>query len=364
MKNWHACSWKNARVSVLFAALFGLPILGSIPKKDLHPKLAEFYAVDVWDDDYYPYWQSAILHITSQENGVNVQYVYIASATQPCNDPEIKSVTAFLPNTRLERLTNGLDLCLLDPSTFNRNVAEYTKKPEPFSTMRSAVVARCGAEEHVFEMPRFKMNEKILKRIEPSAVPMSQLSAYLLRKAFPIDKTRDIFWGVDSSLSEIPEGSPQLEELRAGAFDKAFWFGFKGVHPGIPAQVVTSVDPTIGSDSDLGKLRNILAKYRHPARGISGRTATLADSQGFKLTQYVAPGYSPLAAHLSIEGKVVLSLRVDHATGQVKGVDVASGHALFQDSAIKAAKQWQFDASQALPEQIKVVLDFSLHCGL
>src|SRR5271165_5345856 len=132
MKSWHACIWKYARASVLFAALFGLPILGSIPKKDLHRKLADFYAVDVWDDDYYPYWQSAILHITSQENGAKVQYVYIASATQPCNDPEIKGVTAFLPNTRLEQLTNGLDLCLLDASTFNRNVSKYTKKPDSF----------------------------------------------------------------------------------------------------------------------------------------------------------------------------------------------------------------------------------------
>ena len=358
------CSWKIICLGAVFVPLSLAPILGSIPNKDPHPKLAEFYAVDVWDDDYYPYWQSAILHVTSQENGVNVQYVYIASATQPCNDPEIKGETAFLQNTRLEQLTNGLDLCLLDPSTFNRNVAEYTRKPEPFSTMRSAVVARCGAEERVFEMPKFKMNDKILKKTEPAAVPMSQLSAYLLRKAFPADKNRDIFWGVDSSLSEIPEGSPQLEKLRAGAFDKAFWFGFKGVHPGIPAQVVTSVDPTIGSDSDLGKLHNVLAKYRHPAGGISGRTATLADSQGFNFKRYVAPDYSPLAVQTSIQGKVVLSLHVDHASGQVEGVDLVSGHALLQGSAIKAAKQWQFDPSQTLPEQIKVVLDFSLHCGL
>lgn len=351
------------RLGALFLALALAPILGSIPKKDSHPKLAEFYAVDVWDDDFYPYWQSAILHITSQESGVKVLYVYIASATQPCDDPAIKGVTVFLPNTKMEQLTNGLDLCLLDTSTFNRNVAKSTKKPEPFETMRSAVVARCGLEERVFEMPKFKMNEKILKQIEPSAVPMSQLSAYLVRKAFPIDKTRDIFWGVDSSLTEFPEGSPQLEELRAGAFDKAFWFGFKGVHPGIPAGVVTSVDPTIGSDSDLGKLRNVLAKYRHPARGNSGRTATLADSQGFKLKQFVAPVFPPLAAQIRMEGRVTLSLRVDHSTGQVESVDVVSGHALLQDSSMKAAKQWQFDPTQALPEQIKVVLDFSLHCS-
>src|SRR5260370_17293142 len=107
-------------------------------------------------------------------------------------------------------------------------------------------------------MPTFKMNRRILKQIEPSAALMSQLSAYILRKAFPIDKTRDIFWGVDPSLSEIAEGSPQLEELRSGTFDKAFWFGFKWVHPGIPGQVLTSVDPTIASDSHSANLRTVI----------------------------------------------------------------------------------------------------------
>ena len=362
MKNWRVRSWKNARLSVLFAAVFGVPILSSIPQKELGKNPVEFYTVDVWDDDYYPYWQSAILHVTSHEKSVKVQYVYIASATQPCDEAAIKGMSVFLPNTRLDELTNGLDFCRLPASSFNRNLTKYTKKPEPFDTMRSAVVARCGTEERVFEMPTFKMNRRILKQIEPSAAPMSQLSAYILRKAFPIDKTRDIFWGVDPSLSEIAEGSPQLEELRSGTFDKAFWFGFKGLHPGIPAQVVTSVDPTIGSDSDLGKLRNVLVKYRHPARGNSGRTATLADSQGYKLKQYVAPEYSPLAAQTHIEGKVVLSLGLNRVLGQVESIDVISGHALLQDSAMKAAKQWQFDTSQALPEQVKVVLDFSFHC--
>lgn len=363
MTNWRACSWKIIPLAALFLVLCIAPILGSIPKKELSEKLIEFYTVAVWDDDFYPYWQSSILHVTRQENGSKVQYAYIASATQPCDDPAIRGATAFLPNTKLKELTSGLDLCLLDTSSFNRNVTKYTKKPEPFSTERSAVVARCGTEERVFEIPKFKMNDKILKQIEPSALPMSQLSVFLLKKAFPIGKTRDIFWGVDSILSDIQRESPQLEELKAGAFDKAFWFGFKGVHPGIPAEVVTSVDPTIGSDSDLGKLRNVLAKYQQPARRASEMTATLVDSQGYKLKEYVAPPYPPLAAQSHIAGKVVLSLRVDQATGRVESEDVVSGHALLQYSATNAAKRWQFDPSQELPEQIKVVLDFSFHCG-
>jgi len=363
MRNWRSRSWKIARLSVVLAALFDVQILGSIPGKESPKRLVEFYTVDVWDDDYYPYWQSAILHVTRQKGGAEVQYTYIASATQPCGDPAIKGVTVLLPNTKLEELTSGLDLCLLDASSFNRNATKPAKKPEPFSTERSAVVAKCGTEERIFEMPKFEMNDEILKRIEPSAALMSQLSAYVLKKAFPSDKTRDVFWGVDPSLAVLEEESLQLEELRAGAFDKAFWFGFKGVHPGIPAQVVTSVDPTLGSDSDRGKLHNVLENYRHPGRGYSGRTGVLLDSQGFNFKQYVAPNYSPLAAQAGVEGTVTLSLKVDRVSGKVESIDVISGHALLRGPATKAAMQWQFDPTQTLPEQIKVVLNFSHPCG-
>src|SRR5258708_31266425 len=112
-------------LGALFASVSLAPILGSVPKRDLHPKLAEFYTVDVWDDDYYPYWQSAILHVTGQQNGVNVQYVYIASATQPCDDPASKAVTMFLPSTMIEQQTNGLALCSISTSTFNGNVGKH-----------------------------------------------------------------------------------------------------------------------------------------------------------------------------------------------------------------------------------------------
>ena len=169
-----------------------------------------------------------------------------------------------LPHTTPQALANGLDLCRIDAATFNQKVERYTKKPEAFDTMRSAVVVVCGDTVHVIKMPIFKMNEKVLKQKEPTAERMSQLFGYLLTQGFPSEKTRDIFWGVDATLSDFSPDGPQIRDLKAGQFDKGYWFGFKGVHPAIPAQVVTSVDPTIGSDSDLGKLRNVLARISKP----------------------------------------------------------------------------------------------------
>jgi TonB family protein len=357
---------RTTRLALLpccFAALALIPAIGSRPDKPPTTKLLSFYAADVWDDDYYPYWQTAIVHVTQQTDGTRLDYTYIASATQPCGAPAVRGRTVTLPHTTPQTLANGLDLCMIDAGTFNQGMARYTKKPESFDTMRSAVVAVCNDSVRVFKMPIFKMNARALKQKEPAAERMSQLFAYLLTKGFPSEKTRAIFWGVDESLSDFPPDSPQVQELKAGQFDKGYWFGFKGVHPAIPAQVVTSVDPSIGSDSDLGKLRNVLARYKQANPQMVDRAGSLADSQGYKLKQFIAPKYPRLAAQTRIEGRVTISLTVNRTTGQVENAEATSGHALLIAAAIDSAKHWQFDSSQNLPAKITAVLNFSLNCG-
>jgi len=326
-------------------------------------RLAEFYTVDVWDDDFYPYWQSAVLHVTRMSEGVKLEYIHIESANLPCNDPAVRGATVSLPNTGLEELTNGVSLCSLDASAFNQTVESYTRKLEPFSTARSAVVAICGQKGRVFKMPRFKMNEKLIREKEQTVERMSQLTFYLLKRAFPGGKIRDISWGIDPSLRELPPDSPELEALKSGRFDAGYWIAFDGMHPAIPAQVVPTVDPTIGSDSDLGKLHNVLSAYKHPYLGLAGRTGVLVDSEGYKLKEFVAPPYSPLSVQAGVGGKVTLSLTVNRLTGRVENAQALSGHPLLLHSSIESARQWQFDSAQALPGKINAVLEFSIHCG-
>src|SRR5260370_3456675 len=119
----------------------------------------------------------------------------------------------------------------------------------------------------------------------------------------------------------------------------------------------------MGTAPVFGSGPSLLAKFRNAATGHWGRTATLVDSQGYTLKQYVAPSYPPLAVQTHMEGKVIIALRVDRVSGQVKRIDLINGHALFKESAEKAASQWQFEPSQSLPQHIKALLDFSLHCG-
>jgi hypothetical protein len=325
-------------------------------------KLGEFYTVDVWDDDFFPYWQSAILHFTQQGNAATFQYIYIQSATLPCSAPRVRGETASLSSASLEGLTNGMNLCAIDPSTFNQAVERYPNKLEPYYTTRSAVVAIYGGKARVFYLPKFKMNEQLFKKQEPTIERMYRLPAYLWRKAFPSGDSRRVSWGENSILEDIQPESQQMAALRAGKFDPGYWFSFEGAHPAIPAAVVSTVDPTIGSDSDLGKLHNVLAAYKHPYVGIAGRTGVLVDSQGYTLKEFVAPSYAPLALQARVEGKVTLALKVNRLTGLVENAEPLSGSPLLLGSSINSAKQWQFDPAQVLPEKISVVIDFTIHC--
>jgi Gram-negative bacterial TonB protein C-terminal len=333
MRKRHAILGKITGLILLSFSLLGATILESETISVSSGKLQELYLVDVWENDSTPLWESGILHAQRRNSTVEVDYIRIASSTTPCSDPRLSSLHITLPNIRLEDLTDGLDLCSIDVSRFNHNAEKHSKQPEAFASARSAVVARCGNEERMFKMPEFKMNMRILRQVEPSAEQMSGLFWHIIERAFPKEK-----------LSDIQLTSGLLEELKSGLFDSAYWY-------------------TVKSSSDINQLRYILENYQHPARGESGRTGTLLGTQEYKLKQYVAPNYPLLAARAHVEGKVVLSLEVDRTTGQVRQANAISGHVLLKDSAIESVKQWQYDLSQTLPEQIEVVLDFSLHCG-
>jgi hypothetical protein len=354
VKNWRSSIF--ALSSSLFAVMMFVPRISSRPNKELTTGLVEFYAVDVGDVDYYPYWESEIVHVTKQDDAAELDYTYIGSAALPCNSPALRGRTVTLQRTTPEALTNGLDLCRIDAAKFNRDAEKYTKKPESFYTLRSAVVAVCGENVSVFKMPKFKMDEKLLKQKEPSAERMSRLLDYLKAKAFSTESG-------DVSLSDFPPDSPQIQALKAGRFDRGYWFGFNGAYPVIPAQVATSFDPTIGGDSDLGKLRNVLARYKQPNPEKVVRTGTLLDSQGYAIKHLVPPVYAPLAVQTQIEGKVTLLLTVNQVTGQVENAEATGGNPILEQSAVGSAKQWQFEPSQKLPRKITAILDFSFHCG-
>jgi TonB family protein len=78
-----------------------------------------------------------------------------------------------------------------------------------------------------------------------------------------------------------------------------------------------------------------------------------------KIIKRVAPEYPDEAERARIQGKVVVDITVDEA-GNVSNVQVVSGPAELQQSAVDAANQWRFSNSVKRPVTIQITLQFTL----
>ncbi len=315
----------------------------------------EFYIVNTWDDDFYPYWQTSITHAVQTPTGVLIRYAYIESAIQPCGEPDIKATERLLPAQTVSTLTAPLNLCSLDPEKINSEAQSQSRKPQPFETLRTGVVAGCGTTERVFRLPEFKMNQSTLQRKAPQAIALTKLEHQVLTKAFGSKN-------LDELLSQS-SGADAVQEFKSDKFRSGFWFCFRGEHPGIPAAVQTPVDPTFGADCDWYKFQNVLASYKHPVEGVYGRNARLVDPNSYKFLKYVPAKYSPIWVTARVQGTVELELNVNQETGYVTDVTVVNGTHFFSTSAEDAAKQWQFDPRQSIKNPVRVALDFKIECG-
>lgn len=341
---------------VALAAIMSGRAAAADPKQKPTARLEEFYVVSDGELDSDPLWQLDLLEVEPEGGSVRVRYTKIEAATMPCADTAIQGSTAIIPNVGPADLTSGIDLCTLDPEKFNQTVAAHVRKRREFFSSRSAVVARCGTEQRVFRLPEFQMDMPALKHTAPAAQPMTKLLEYILARAFP--KQSD-----SGPTLDLQPDAPQINELKAGRFDPGTWFvADYGDPPGIYAQIGPgNLDPTFGSFSDVVRLHNVLGRYKHPARSLTGKVV-LVSIEGFKLSQYVQPQYPKLALQAQIQGRAELSLHVDPATGNIEAVDVVSGHPMLTPAAAESMSRWQFDTSLPLPKTIRAVVDFSNEC--
>lgn len=339
--------------AILGAGLWRAETLFSVTSAAVLPN--EFYIVNTWDDDFYPYLQTSITHAVQTPTGVLVRYAYIESATQPCGEPDIKATERLLPAQTVSTLTAPLNLCSLDPEKINSEAQSQSRKPQPFETLRTSVVASCGTTERVFRLPEFKMNQSTLERKAPQAIALTKLEHQVLTKAFGSEN-------LDKLLSQSA-GADAVPDFKSDKFRSGFWFCFRGVHPAIPAAVRTPVDPTFGADCDWYKFQNVLASYKHPPEDIHGRKARLADSSGYRFLKYIPADYSPIFVQSRVQGTVELELDVDQDTGYVRDVTIVTGSAYFNARAEEAAKQWQFDPRQNIRNPVRVTLNFIIKCG-
>jgi TonB family protein len=105
-------NWRIPTFS-FFLGCFAMLILGSglssKPGQESANKLVEFYAIDVADVDFYPYWESEIAHVTKQADDTKLDYTYIASATFPCNAPAIRGRGRVILSLKVNQITGQVE---------------------------------------------------------------------------------------------------------------------------------------------------------------------------------------------------------------------------------------------------------------
>lgn len=315
----------------------------------------DLFIVTTWDDDFYPYWQTKITHVLQRPDGVLVTYTYVQSATQPCNEPDVKSTERLLPSTKIEALTAPLNLCALNPERINALAKRYMRGPKPFETSRTGIVVNCGGTQKVFRLPNFAMNKDTLERKSPETVELTRLEIQLLSRTFGKEDL--------NKLISQQIGDEKLRDLKTDKFKSGFWFCLKGEDPAIAAGIEASANSTPLGDCDWLKLQQILASYKHPAQGIRNREARLINPIGYRLLKYVAVDYPPLFVLRRMQGTVELELKVSQETGYVEDAKVIRGPDYLSSIAEDAARRWQFDPKQTISNPVKLSIEFSLRCG-
>lgn len=87
-----------------------------------------------------------------------------------------------------------------------------------------------------------------------------------------------------------------------------------------------------------------------------------AELQSF-LIKRVAPLYPPLARQARIQGTVFLKVIVNKA-GEVRSVEVVSGHPMLVPSAVEAAKQWRYTPYEKNGEAVEVTTTIQVNFQL
>jgi TonB family protein len=336
-------------------ATLGLFLFAARIASGEHGEPNDLTIVEAWNDDAYPYWQATITHASQRTDGVLVTYVYVGSATRPCNDPDIRSVEKFLPAAKIATLTAPSDLCAVDQEKINLSARRYIRRPKPYETARMGIVSVCGTERKVFHLPEFELDEAALERKSPQTLNLMHLQQTILESVFgKVD--------ISKSLQELK--ADKIAEFALEALKPAFWFcSSQGPHPALPAEVKSSGNALSDDECDWAKFQHIIAAYRHPPRDSKGRKARIVNRSGYELVKYEPPEYPSIFVLRGVQGSVDLDLTVDEDTGTITDVFVVDGPDHLRAIAKEAAKHWQFEPKQKIANPVRVSVNFEIECG-
>lgn len=322
-----------------------------VQSKNPSAHLDHFYIVATAISDASPFWYKYMLDVRPTTGGTTIRYVRIAPLDLLCGDVTVKAVETKLTGTTPMKLVGSNDPCALAMETAHQSIDKPKVMESMFESITFSVVASCGGEERVFELPfREEVDFKRLKKEDPRLANLWDLYSHVRKAAFG---SNAVFYEIsearDSELQQF--GDSLVPELLTGKYDMGF------------SEFCARPPLLRNPDCDPNPTRTLLHGFR-PGLKLPDRTPQLENPEQYHFIRYVAPVYPMIAQRARIESKINLEVVIDKDTGKTLKADVLSGHPLLNQSAIVAALQWQFDLSLQKPNQpiIRLVLIYSLAC--
>jgi len=168
----------------------------------------------------------------------------------------------------------------------------------------------------------------------PPPPPPPPAAADQMQKVLKQMQTDVLSTGQLRTPSKIPQKIQMIKEEEAPPPMPATGGVVGGVPGGIPGGQLGGVIGGIVNSTSLASVPKFVAATPQRVRISQGVTKGL-------LIQKLEPSYPPLARAARVQGEVILSAVID-TNGEIKNLQLVSGHPMLVPSAIAAVRQWRY----------------------
>jgi len=310
-----------------------------------------FYIVKLTTSRTPPYWADYILDLRTSGPDVQVREFQIAPLSRFCSDDvTVKAAEKILPKQSPSQLMDRLNLC---SPALERKVASSLKKYSYrrivtiSDSARFGIVAKCGDDFKVFDLPYPQgVDQEKLRHHAGETDELYGLFDRLQRDVFGAEPLfhEVAFVSDEHDLSQQQLAAKYINDLRSGEFDRGF--GGRNCRG-------------LNSGCDEHSVESLLKNYKGPVVSTIGAQVRLLDADKLPLTRFVAPEYPPAAMSARVQDRLPLELELA-PSGKVVNVTVLGGDEALRESAVAAARQWEFKPGSG--RFVQATLDYFLQC--
>ncbi|HKH98095.1 MAG TPA: energy transducer TonB, partial [Candidatus Sulfotelmatobacter sp.] len=291
-------------------------------------------------------------------------------STIEIHEPEVKEVSVKPASRRAAAVLPMTDLVLgpaLPPRTmFSDSLLEFgpQRNRKALATTMSFIL-NCLAIGTLLTLPLVFTEQlpkaqllTFLVAPPPPPPPPPPAAAEQMQKVIKQIQTDVLSTGQLRTPSKIPQKIQMIKEEEAPPPMPAVGGVVGGVPGGIPGgQLGGVIGGIVSATSSLASVPKFVPVTPQRVRISQGVTKGL-------LIQRVEPTYPPLARAARVQGEVILSAVID-TNGEIKNLQLVSGHPMLVPSAITAVRQWRYKPyllnGQPVEVETTITVIFSLN---